>query len=35
MAAAAAQWDRRLHTIKYLAEARVRSAAGEPPPAQQ
>lgn len=35
MAEAAAQWDRRLHTIKYLAEARARSAAAEPPPAQQ
>ena len=35
MAEAAAQWDRRLHTIKYLAEARAPSAAAEPPPAQQ
>lgn len=35
MAEAAAQWDRRLHAIKYLAEAQARSAAAEPPSVPQ
>ncbi len=35
MAQAAAQWDRRLHAIKYLAGAQARGTASPPPPARQ
>jgi DNA-binding transcriptional ArsR family regulator len=35
MAHAAAQWDRRLHAIKRLAEARARGTTTQPPPGQR
>jgi DNA-binding transcriptional ArsR family regulator len=35
MSAAAAQWDRRLHAIKRLAEAQARTTPTRPPPQQR